>query len=70
MSMVASSYYGVTASQQPTGQAGPQPNPEGSTLIRTTEPAGSGPFYTKAGFWIVAIILAAAGLIHFSVKLS
>ena len=54
--MVTSAYYGIVAEPiQPTGGAGAQPNPEGSTSIATVAAPGRLGVVHQAGFWIVEI---------------
>lgn len=70
MSVVSSSYYGVVPQVQPTGSAAPQPNPEQTTGIATVAPAGRTGVLGQAGFWIVALIAVAVGLVHLSIRFS
>lgn len=69
--LVSSSYYGVPGEPvQPTGGAGPQPNPEIASTISTTPAPGRLGIFNQAGFWIVAIVAAAIGLVHVSIRFS
>lgn len=71
MSMITSSYYGIAAEPvQPTGGAGPQPTPELTTPIATAPAPGRAGLLGQPSFWIVAILAAAVGLVHLSIRLS
>ena len=68
---ITSAYYGVVAEPaQPTYAAGAQPNPEATAPMATTAPAGRLPLFSQAGFWIVALLALAAGLVHASIRFS
>lgn len=68
MGVVDASFYGVVPVAQPTGDASPMASPESTTRIRTAPlPSQLGLFH-QAGFWIVALIALAIGLIHVSVR--
>ena len=67
--MFDSSYYGIYAEPvQPTGEAGPQPTPELATTIATTPAPGRLAVFHQAGFWIVALLAVAIGLVHISIR--
>lgn len=68
--MITSAYYGAVPAMQPTGGAGPQPNPEITSTESTTRPAGKMPLLSQPGFWVVALVAAAIGLIHVSLRFS
>jgi hypothetical protein len=71
MSLVSSAYYGIAAEPvQPTGGAGPQPMPEATTPIATTPAPGRLGVFHQAGFWIVALVAIAIGLVHLSIRFS
>lgn len=65
-----SSYYGAVPVAQPSGDPGPMANPETTTAIRTAPLASKLPLLHQGGFWIVALIALAVGLIHISVRFS
>lgn len=62
-----SSFYGVVPVTQPSGNAGAQPNPEGTTPVRTQPVSGKLPLLHQAGLWIVLLVAMAIGLVSFSV---
>ena len=69
MSVVNSAYYGIAGEPvQPTGEASAQPTPELSTTIATAPPAGRLGIFHQAGFWIVALLALAIGLVHVSIR--
>lgn len=68
MSLIDSSYYGAVPAVQPTGEAGAQPMPEATAPARTTPVAGKTPLFAQPGFWVVAIVAVAIGLIHVSIR--
>jgi len=71
MSMISSSYYGIAAEPvQPTGMSTPQPTPQAATPVATTPSPGRVGVFSQAGFWIVALVALAIGLIHISIRFS
>lgn len=64
------SYYGAVPVAQPTGGPGPQPSPENTAPLRTAQVSGKAGLFEQAGFWIVAIIAVAMGLVHLSIRWS
>lgn len=66
--MFDSSYYGAVPAIQPTGGAGPQPNPEITAPARTTPVAGKTPLLQQSGLWVVLLLAAAIGLVHVSIR--
>ena len=71
MSMwTAEGTYGAVPAIQPTGGAGPQPNPSASTPISTQPAPGAGGLISEPSFWLVALLAVAIGLIHVSICLS
>lgn len=68
--MITSAYYGAVPAIQPTGGPGPQPNPEITATETTTRPPGKTALLSQSGFWVVALVAVAIGLIHVSVRFS
>ena len=68
MTVIDATYYGVVPVAQPTGDASPIANPDQVTRTRTAPlPSQLGVFH-QAGFWIVALIALAIGLVHVSIR--
>ena len=70
MSLIDPSYYGVVAVAQPHGGATVQNNPENTTPISTAPPVGKLPLIQQTGFWLVALLALAVGLVHVYIRFS
>lgn len=68
MTMIDASFYGVAPVAQPSGDASPMPAPEQTTRIRTAPLPGNLGIFHQAGFWIVALVALAIGLVHVSIR--
>lgn len=67
---IDASYYGVVPVAQPSGGPEPMSSPESTTNIRTAPLPSKAGLFSQAGFWIVALLALAIGLVHISIRFS
>lgn len=66
--MLDASSYGAVPVSQPSGDPGPMSSPENTPPVRTAPLPAKLPLLSQAGFWVVALIALAIGLVHVSIR--